>query len=105
MAETVVPPTGRFQRAVWSYTRGTFQINMLRGEPYAQGYDSDSDEEVDVDDNHLQCFSTVAVNNVQRNDNRTPKNPDPAAVHSRRECSKPSNKTCHACGRFGHPAV
>ena len=78
---------------------------MLRDNHYAQGYDSDSDKEVDMDDIHLQDFPTIAVNNIRRNDNRTPKNPDPAAVNSCRERSKPFNKTCHACGCFGHPAV
>ena len=78
---------------------------MLRDKPYAQGYNSESDEEVDMDENHLQGFSTIVVNNLRWNDNRTPKNLDPAAVHSRRERSKPFNNTCHACGRFSHPAV
>ena len=45
------------------------------------------------------------VNNMRRTEHRTPRNPDPAAVHSRRERSPPFTKNCHACGRYGHPAT
>ena len=74
---------------------------MLEDDPYSQEYDSDSNEEVSVDENHLQGFSTLVVSNIQRND----RNLEPAAVQSRREHSQPFEKSCHACGRYGHHAV
>ena len=34
-----------------------------------------------------------------------PRNPYLVAVQSRRESSQPFGKSCHACGRYGHPVV
>ena len=64
MASTFDPPTGRFQRATSTYNRGTRQINMLCDDSYTRGYESDSDQEDDMDDNHLQGLSTIVVNNI-----------------------------------------
>ena len=76
---------------------------MLQDEQYGESTDSESEDE--FLSNHLQGFSGVVVNNMRRNDPRTARNPDPAAVQSRRERNPPFEKSCHACGRFGHPAV
>ena len=95
-------PTG-YQRPPTTYPRGAPRISMLQDDQYDESSESDSDGE--FTSNHLQGFSKVAVNNMQRNDPRTVRNPDPAAVQSRRERNPPFQKSCHACGRFDHPAV
>ena len=76
MGAILVPPTSDVQRTTSTYQRGARQINMLQDDPYSQEYDSDSNEEDDVDDNHLQGLSTLIINNIQRNNNCTPRNPD-----------------------------
>ena len=76
---------------------------MLQGDLYEQDYESDSEEE--MEDNYLQGFTSIVVHIVWWNDSHNPRNPDPAAVQSHRECSLPFEKACHTCGRFVHPSV
>ena len=76
---------------------------MLHDDQYDEASELDSDEEFESD--HLQGFSIVVVNNMRRNDPCTPRNPDLAAIQSRREHNSPLEKACHACDHFGHPAV
>ena len=89
-------PTSGFQCPTSNYQHGACRVNMLQGDLFDYTYDSDSDD--DVEDNHLQGFTSLVLNNVQRNDYHTPRNLDPAAVQSRRERSPPFEKACHACG-------
>ena len=76
---------------------------MVTDEPYEE--ESDSETEDEFESHHLQGLSCTIISNMQRNDPRTPQNPSPAAVQSRRKHSPPFTKSCHTCGRFDHPAV
>ena len=76
---------------------------MFHEEMYEEASDLDTEDE--FESNHLQGFSWVVINAMRRNEPCLPRNPDPAAVQSRRERSPPFTKKCHACGRYGHPAT
>ena len=76
---------------------------MVTDDLYVEESESESEDE--FESHHLQGFSCIVVSNMRHNDSRTPRNPNPAAIQSRREHSPPFTKTCHACGRFGHPAL
>ena len=60
---------------------------MLQEEQFDASTESESEDE--FKSNHLQGFSSVVVNNMRQNDPRTARNPDPAAVQSRREHNPP----------------
>ena len=76
---------------------------MVTDGPCMEELDSETEDE--FQSHHLQGFSSIVVNIMRLGDPRTLRNPDPAAVQSRRERSPLFTKTCHACGRFGHPAM
>ena len=88
--------TRPYQCTLSAYPRGARRVSMVTDDPYEEDLESDTEDE--FDSHHLQGFSCVVVNNVRCNDSRTPRNPDPEAVQSRRERSLPFTKNCHACG-------
>ena len=96
------PPTG-YQRPPTTYPLGARRISMLQDDQYDESSELDSDGE--FTSKHLQGFSSIVVDNMRRNEPRTARNPDPAAVQSHRERNPPFEKSCHACGCFAHPAA